>query len=138
MNWSSDMVTVITRPAALVGQQVPRQHVGRQVAQDQPDLVDDTRLLHRVDHPVGEGSVDGQRLLAEHGPTGGRCGGDEPRVLGRPRAHEHDVDERHQLVLVDRRRRRSRRRTARPAPRRVVHRVEPMFDAAVRPAASGG
>ena len=74
----------------------------RREPQDQPDLVDHPGGLDGVDHSLGDGAVDRQRLLAEHGePTLGRRG-HEALVLRGPRRDEHGVDPIEQLVLADR------------------------------------
>ena len=85
---------------SLVIEEVANHHVAGQEAEDQPDLVDDAGLFDVSDHLLDVRRVDGERLLAEHGPSGG-CGvGDEAGVLRRPRADEHDVGELHERVLA--------------------------------------
>ena len=59
------------------------------VPEHEPDLIHHAGALHRLGHRPHGLEVDGQRLLTEHGqPSLGR-GGDEPGMLGGPRA---DID----------------------------------------------
>ena len=84
-----------------IGEQGAGVHELRGEAQDQPDLVHHPGRFDCVDHPLRNGAIDSERLLAEDGkPSIGRRG-DESLVLGRPRRDEHGIDTVQQFVLAD-------------------------------------
>ncbi len=87
-------------PRPWIGEQRSGVHELRCEAQDQADLVDHAGRLDGVDHPLCNGAVDSERLLAEDAkpPIGGRD--DESLVLRCPRRDEHGIDTVEQLVLA--------------------------------------
>ena len=103
LDWQVLVVGEVDRhhvACSLVIEEVANHHVAGQEPQDQPHLVDDAGFFDVSDHLLDVRRVDGERLLAEHGPSGGCCVGDEAGVLRRPRADEDDVGELDERVLT--------------------------------------